>query len=251
MRATAVLLLAFTLPLPAQGCSRSHEYSDGIGPVADGGGSAIDDEPNKGDARAVRGGAGTGNDGHMGHMGTDTAGDASDRAAVEGDMRDGGAGDWAARYAAGTGDEGDRADVEDDVEDHHPIDGGVADECAEFHAHVTLQGNVVYDGYESGLIRITVKEDSSDRCTADPRAFVSRDPGYRIGQLELDGPGPFRITVEITWVNWGDAPNLVIVAKHELSDEEICAGGGLVRLSGVDQDDVEIVMERGFCPGLD
>jgi hypothetical protein len=227
---------AVTLTLLAQGCGLSHEPPREIDPVAGDGGSSVDGNLGESDARDR---AGTGNDGGKEK---DTTGDAGIFAAVDASEIDS-----AARDGVETRNDG----GQDRNKDGSVFADQAAGSCAQVQADITLQGNVIYDDYQSGFIEIYVFEWSSYRCTDDPHITVVHHPGDLIGELELDEPGPFGITVTVTWLDGGKRPDLAILAIHKLSDEGKCEGGGLVSLSGVDQDDIEIVVETANCPTLE
>lgn len=119
------------------------------------------------------------------------------------------------------------------------------DDCHEHALTVQLSGQIAYEDYESGPIRIYVCEDDSSRCGGS-----AWTPGDCVAETELDGPGEFSIAGQIRWM--GDDPPLVYLDAYNDADSDgkYCEQGDAGRyeyLEAGDYDDLVLELDTESC----
>jgi hypothetical protein len=124
-----------------------------------------------------------------------------------------------------------------------------ADDCDGKRLKITLAGEIAYEDYESGPIRIYVYEEQSNRCGENGK-LSSQTPGEMIGEQELEAPGPFEMEVIVEWVG-AEKPGLHILVYNDSDEEDQCKAGGMETVSAMVQDDIEIELVTDDCPALE
>ena len=116
---------------------------------------------------------------------------------------------------------------------------------------VTLSGIVTYKDYKGGDIALFIEEDHSESCGESENSFTIATPGNTVGEVVIDAPGTFQAEVTVSYINGSAPPTLDITAFHNTEQDagDSCtAGGDLIAIPSQNTDDLEIVLEPGFCP---
>ena len=131
-----------------------------------------------------------------------------------------------------------------------PMSDSKQSECKMKTADIALAGTVRYPGYRGGKIALFIGEEVSEMCgdSEDTRWLIH--PGYEIGEIALDTPGPFETTVTVSHVEGESLPELTIVAVYAPDNPATCEAGQLSLVAAKDDGTLDIELEPGLCPML-
>ncbi len=125
--------------------------------------------------------------------------------------------------------------------------------CSSLHEQsrtIKLSGNIVYDAYQEGIVRVMVCESESSTYEGKGQIAV-QTPGDCVSTTDLAAPGPFSIKADVSWAN-GNPPNaeiLVYLIADESSAPASCSAGAFISVSATTSHaGLEIVLEDGLCP---
>jgi hypothetical protein len=113
---------------------------------------------------------------------------------------------------------------------------------------VTLEGQVTYEAYTSGVIAIEICESESSSYAGGGTVML-KTPGDCVKELVIEAPGPF--SAEAT-VHWADEEPMIQLLAYLLEEEDTdlwsCDAGAFLTLSLADHDDIVLPLVAAECP---
>ena len=134
----------------------------------------------------------------------------------------------------------------DACEDKYVSEPQAAQNYLDNRVELTVSGEIIYDEYETGRIHLSVIEEYS----------FSYTPGAQIGELMLDEPGQYEITLDDVLVT-GPYRTLFFIVTIE-TDSGACIGGGVIGITPPEDPDASemgmsnknIELKKDDCPML-
>lgn len=121
-------------------------------------------------------------------------------------------------------------------------------ECNDSSKIIQIEGDIIYEKYDKGPIKILVVETISDNCQ-----HSGQEPGDIIGRTEIDQPGSFSLEAKITWKK--DRPESVFLMAYndyDLEDDDWCLhsvdAGKQMIISAKDNQEIIMELEKKECP---